>query len=385
MSGLVYLDYNATTPVAPEVLEAMLPWFSERFWNAASSHGPGMTAAEGVDRARQQVAASVGAAPSEVVFTSGASEANNLALKGVMRMAPSSRTRVLVGATEHKAVLDAADWLGTQGLDVETIPVGESGAVDLGTLLPLLDDSVAIVSVMLANNETGVISPIADLAAAAHDVGAVFHTDATQALGRIPVDVRGLGVDLASFSAHKLYGPKGVGALVVGRRTPVEAQVHGGGHERGLRSGTLNVPGIVGFGAAAELAVGDVSAEASRQRDLVERLRSGLGARLDGVELIAAGAARLPNTVNLRFGGADAEAVMANAPGIAVSSGSACTSSIPTPSHVLRAMGMSDDAAYECIRFSAGRPTSLADIDHAVSSVAAAVERVRSLTEAVPA
>jgi cysteine desulfurase len=385
VSALIYLDYNATTPVAPEVLEAMMPWFSENFWNAASAHGPGMTAAAAVDRARQQVAAAIGARSSEIVFTSGASEANNLALKGVMRMASPSRTRVLVGATEHKAVLDTADWLATQGFTVETIPAGESGAVEVGTLLPMLDDSVAIVSVMLANNETGVIAPIADLAAAAHNVGAVFHTDATQALGRIPVDVRVLGVDLASFSAHKLYGPKGVGALFVGRRHSLETQVHGGGHERGFRSGTLNVPGIVGFGAAAERSTSNASAEALRQSELVERLLARLAEQVADFEVVASRSDRLPNTANVHFKGADAEAVMANTPQLAVSSGSACTSSIPTPSHVLRAMGMSDEVAYECVRISVGAPTTVEDVDQAAAALAAAVNRVRSMTSAVPA
>ncbi len=384
MSRLIYLDYNATTPVAPEVLEAMTPWFSGSFWNAASAHGPGMTAAAAVDVARQQVAQSIGARPAEVVFTSGASEANNLALKGVAAKAAPSRRRVLVGSTEHKAVLDTADWLATQGYDVSLIPVGDSGVVDVEMLSSMLDDSVMLVSVMLANNETGVISPVAGLAAAAHDAGALFHTDATQALGRIPVDVAALGVDLASFSAHKLYGPKGTGALFVGRGVEVEAQIHGGGHERGARSGTLNVPGIVGFGAAAHRAATRMSSEAPRQAELVHRLLVGLREQVAGVERIGAATERLPNTANIRIPGADAEAVMANAPQVAVSSGSACTSAIPTPSHVLKAMGLSDDEAYECLRFSVGELTSDDEIDGAVDAIAVAIARVRALTSVVP-
>jgi cysteine desulfurase len=385
VSEQIYLDYNATTPVAPEVLEVMLPWFSEKFWNAASAHGPGSTASAVVDQARQQVAEAIGARSSEIVFTSGATEANNLAIKGVMGVAPPSRNRVLVGATEHKAVLDAAGWLRRQGSTVEIVPVGDSGAVELDTLRSMLDDSVAIVSVMVANNETGVISPIADLAAATHDAGAVFHTDATQALGRLPFDVRVLGVDLASFSAHKLYGPKGVGALFINRRTSLEAQVHGGGHERGFRSGTLNVPGIVGFGAAAERASASCSVEALHQAELVERLLSRLAERVASFEVVARRSNRLPNTANIHFAGADAEAVMASTPHIAVSSGSACTSAIPTPSHVLRAMGMSDEAAYECLRISVGAPTTRDEIDQAAAALAVSVDRVRSLTSAASA
>jgi cysteine desulfurase len=308
-----------------------------------------------------------------------------LALKGAMAAAPSSRSRVLVGATEHKAVLDTADWLRGQGSTVEILPVGDSGAVELDTLQSMLDDSVAVVSVMVANNETGVISPIADLAAATHDAGAVFHTDATQALGRLPFDVRVLGVDLASFSAHKLYGPKGVGALFVNRRTSLEPQVHGGGHERGFRSGTLNVPGIVGFGAAAERASASCSVEAVHQAELVELLLSRFAEQVANFEVVARRSNRLPNTVNIRFAGADAEAVMANTPHVAVSSGSACTSAIPTSSHVLRAMGMSDAAAYECLRISVGAPTTRDEIHQAAAALAVSVDRVRSLMSAASA
>ena len=373
--SLIYLDYNATTPVAPDVLEAMLPWFGERFWNAASAHAAGGAAGRAVDDAREHVAAAVGARPSEVVFTSGATEANNLALKGVVEFANPDRRRVLVGATEHKAVLDVADWLVSRGVPVDVIPVTRNGELRLDRLEALLGPDVALVSVMTANNETGVLSPLRDVIDLAHGVGALVHTDATQALGRVPLDLGELDVDLASFSAHKAYGPKGVGALVVRRRTAVAPLLHGGGHETGKRSGTLNVPGIVGFGAAAVRLDG-----LPKGAFLIERLVRGLRDRIGEVEVVSGTAERLANTVNLRFVGADAEAVMVNAPEVAVSSGSACTSAIPEPSHVLRAMGLTDDEAYECLRFSVGEPTTVEEIDAAIDLVSQAVHRVRELT-----
>lgn len=379
MGELIYLDYNATTPVDPLVLDEMLPWFSERFWNAASGHPPGRVAAEAVEIARERFANCVGARPREVVFTSGATEADNLALKGSVEAAPAGRTRVLVAATEHKAVLDTAEWLNEQGRPVTVIPVGVDGVVDVGALGDVIDHRVAVVSVMLANNETGVVAPVQRLAELAHEHGALFHTDATQALGRIPIDLVDLGVDLASFSGHKVYGPKGIGALFVAPGTPLLPMVHGGGHERGMRSGSMNVPGAVGLGAAAQLAVKMLPAEAEREEALVERLVGCLRSRLAGVEWVAQASQRLPNTANVRFVGADAEAVIANAPDVAVSSGSACTSMVPTPSHVLVAMGLDHDAAAECLRFSVGRPTSIHDVDEAARRIAEAVERVRAL------
>ena len=384
-SRVIYLDYNATTPVAPEVLEEMLPWFSQQFWNAASAHGPGGTAAEAVDSARARIARTISVRPSEIIFTSGATEANNLALKGVMRSAPRTRNRILIGATEHKAVLDTAEFLRSQGFELQIIPVDPTGAVGLGQLLPLLDQRTALVSVMAANNETGALAPIEQLASATHEVGAVFHTDATQALGRIPLDLVALGVDLASFSAHKLYGPKGVGGLFVNRKVHLEAQLHGGGHERGFRSGTLNVPGIVGFGAAAQFAESRLATESLRQEKLIGRFLHGFSSETDALRVVTGQGPRLPNTVNIRVTGADAEAVMANATSVAISSGSACTSLAPTPSHVLTAMGLSSDEAYECLRISVGSPTTEAQIDQAVIQLLGAIARVRDYAEAVPA
>ena len=376
----VYLDYNATTPVEPAVMEAMLPWFTDRFWNAASAHGAGQTARRALESARTQVAELIGTAPRELVLTSGSTEANNLAIKGVAKRMPDQRDTVLVSATEHKAVLDAADWLVGEGFRVERVPVGSDGRVDVAHLATLMSERIALVSIMLANNETGVVQPLKLISELAHRVGALVHTDATQAVGKIKVDVQDLDVDLLSLSAHKFYGPKGVGALFVRRGIALEAQLHGGGHEWGYRSGTLNVPGVVGMGAAAQMASELTGRDAVSARALITMLVDGLSSRLERVQSIGHAAERVPNTVNLRFVGADAEAVMANAPSVFVSSGSACSSRIPAPSHVLIAMGLSEEEAYECLRFSVGRHTTSDEIATAVESLAEAVVRVRRLT-----
>ena len=379
---VVYLDYNATTPVAPGVLDAMLPWFTEHYGNPASVHSFGRQAADAVASARERFATCIGAGPSEIVFTSGATEANNIALKGAVELVPTGRNRVVIAATEHKAVLDTANCLEQYGFVLTILPVDREGGVNSELLRDALDPDVAIVSVMLANNETGVISPIAEFAELAHQYGALFHTDASQALGKITVDVRELDVDLASFSAHKMYGPKGVGALYARRGVSVAPLLHGGGHERGLRSGTLNTPGIVGFGAAADF-VGELfeRGEPSRQESLVQRLVQSLSTRVRDIEFVAGAALpRLPNTANIRVKGADSEAVMANVPNVAISSGSACTALVPAPSHVLVAMGRTHEEAGECLRLSVGSPTSVADIDEAVSGLVPAIKRVRELS-----
>lgn len=380
MAKTIYLDYNATTPVAPEVLDAMRPWFTERFWNAASTHSLGGVANDAVETARGQVADLIGAHPNEIVFTSGSTESINLALKGALSASPD-RNGLVTSATEHKAVLDVAAWLENQGATTRVLPVTATGEIDPETFTWSVDERTAVVSVMAANNETGVIADLSKPVKAARRCGALFHTDATQAVGRIDFDVKRCDADLASISAHKLYGPKGVGALYVRRTIQIEAVIHGGGHERNMRSGTLNVAGIVGFGAAAELAAKQRHEDADCSTRLVEGLVSALTAQLDGVEVIAESAPRLPNTVNLRFTGADAEAVMVNAPTVAVSAGSACTSMVPHPSHVLTAMGMSTDDASECLRFSTGRPTTSDDITKAVDVLVPAVARIRELTK----
>ena len=377
---LIYMDYNATTPVSPDVFEAMRPWFTDQFWNPASSHAAGRRAVQAVDRAREEVARLIGASsPKEIVWTSGATEANNLALKGLA--GSTDRRVVVVSTTEHKAVLDVADDLGRQGYEIRRVPVSADGTIDEAALIASLDDSVGLVSVMLANNETGVIQDLKGISELVHRWGCLLHSDATQAVGKTVVDVDELGVDLLSLSAHKFYGPKGVGALYIRRGTRLHPQIHGGGHESGTRSGTINVPGVVGIGAAATQSASWIASEDGTLRRLTERLYERLRDQLVGVHWIGSAANKLPNTANLRFRGVDAEAVMANAPTVAVSSGSACSASTPEPSHVLQAMGMSQEEAYECLRFSLGRPTAETDVDAAADAIVQAVQRVRALND----
>lgn len=383
MSQPIYLDYNATTPVSPTVLEQMLPWMTRQPWNASSTHVGGRAAHAAVETAREQVASMIGTKPREIVWTSGATESNNLALKGTMQLA-SPGTRLLVSTTEHKAVLDPADALKRYGYTVETIPVERDGIVDLAALEDRLAPDVGLVSVMLANNETGVVQPIKQIAGLVHEHGAVLHTDATQAPGKIPVDFHDLGVDLASLSAHKFYGPKGVGALFVRRGIEVEPLLHGGGHEAGLRSGTSNVPGIVGMGAAAEEIGPQLAGLVQQYESLTTQLVDEV-TKIGETEIIGRDAPRLPNTVSIRIRGADADAVMVNCPTVMMSSGSACTARVPDASHVLQAMGLTRDEAYECIRLSVGRSTTSGDIDVAATSIRSAISRVRSFAQEVMA
>lgn len=360
----IYLDYNSTTPVDPAVLEAMLPWFTDHFGNASSTHAHGRRAKAAVEEARSSVATSLGVSPRTIVFTSGATEANNIALRGV-------RGRVVVVSSEHKAVLETA-----ASLEHSVVGVDAAGAVDLDEL----DHAAAgasLISVMLANNETGVTQDLHAVTEIARRHGCLVHTDATQALGKLEVDLAALDVDLASVSAHKVYGPKGVGALFVRRGISLAASVTGGGHEEGVRSGTLNVPGIVGFGAAARHI--DVERDASSSRRRLDRLVAGLDAVGDW-SLNSDHQVGLPNTASISFAGADAEAVLAQAAGVAMSTGSACTAAVPEPSHVLLAMGLSVEAAFETIRISVGRPTTDADVDDAVAELIRSVAIVRELT-----
>ena len=378
MKQAIFLDYNSTTPVDPRVLESMIPWFSDRPGNAASAHSSGRQAAFAVDQARASVARMLGVRASEIIWTSGATESNNTVLRGFDHP-DASRRRVLVGATEHKAILDTADYLKTLGWMVDLIPVDSHGQVDAERYSELLADDVALVSLMYANNETGVIHSIQDLAAKAHEVGALFHSDCAQAPGRIPVDLVQLGVDFASFSAHKLYGPKGVGCMYVSRRAELKPLIHGGGHERGMRSGTTNVPGVIGFGIAADLASEGLQSDAETLGSMRNDLSQQLFEQIKDVQVVGEDVNRLPNTLCIRFVGADAEAVMANASDLAISSGSACSALIPTASHVLRAMDVSERDAFEFLRFSVGRMTTKEEIDQAVDSCVGAVERVRKL------
>jgi cysteine desulfurase len=378
MRPSIFLDYNSTTPVDPQVLDAMIPWFSDRPGNAASAHFAGRQASFAVDKARSSVAQMLGVRDSEIIWTSGATESNNTILRGFDHP-DEARRRILVGATEHKAVLDAADYLTTTGWAVDLVPVDSNGEVDAEGYRELLADDVALVSLMYANNETGVVHEIRELAAEAHGVGALFHSDCAQAPGRIPLDIAQLGVDFASFSAHKMYGPKGVGCMYVSRNVELNPLMYGGGHERGMRSGTTNVPGVVGFGLAAELISEHGEQESSALGALRDALTERLQNRIENVQVAGEHRNRLPNTLCIRFTGADAEAVMANAPDLAISSGSACSALVPAASHVLRAMGISERDAFEYLRFSVGRMTTDDEIAQAVDSVIVAVERVRKL------
>jgi cysteine desulfurase len=374
---VIYLDHHATTPVDSRVLEAMLPFFTTDYGNASSrTHRLGWTAQDAVDRARKQVAALMGAEAREVIFTSGATEANHLAIAGVA--AASDRRHVVTLVTEHKSVLEPIRRLIAEGWSITELPVPDNGIVDVARVAAATTPDTALVSVMLAHNEIGVIQPIAEIAQLAHARGALLHTDGVQALGKLPVDLHAMGVDLAGFSAHKLYGPKGVGALFVGRgiEKRLRAIVTGGGQERGLRGGTLNVPGIVGFGAACAVAAGELASERERLAHLRDRLWQGLRARVGDVTLNGASAPRLPGNLNVQMAGVEGESLLLGLTDIAVSTGAACLSA--EPSHVLRALGLSRDAALASLRFGLGRSTTAEDIDRAVEHVAEVVGHLRA-------
>ena len=380
---MIYLDYHATTPVDPEVLEAMLPYFSETFGNAASrQYRLGWVAQDAVEHARGQVAALIGADAKEIVWTSGATEANNLALKGLAELARPGRDHFVTVATEHKSILDTCKRLEQRNCSVTVLRVDAGGQVDLDQLREAVTERTAAVSVMAANNEIGVLAPLAAIAALAHDKGALLHSDAVQAAGKVPFDVQATGVDLASLTAHKVYGPKGVGALFVRRRNPrvtIAPQIDGGGHERGMRSGTLNVPGIVGFGAAASLAVRVMDEESARLLELRTRLLDGLRGRVADLVVNGSLDARLPGNLNVSFPGVDGEALLVSlCEDIAISSGAACTAA--EPSHVLRALGRKTDLALASLRFGLGRWTTTADVDRAAARVGETVERLRAVS-----
>ncbi|TNF29807.1 MAG: cysteine desulfurase [Deltaproteobacteria bacterium] len=377
---LIYLDHHATTPCDPAVVEAMLPYFGEAFGNASSTtHALGRAAAAAVAEARDEVARTIGASAREIVFTSGTTEALNLALFGVME-SYAERGRHLVTTTiEHPAVLDTCAALERRGIEVTRVGVGADGIVDPDDVARVLRDDTVCVAVMAANNEIGTLQPLAEIGARCRAAGARFLVDAAQAVGKVPFDVAETGADLVAFSAHKLYGPKGVGALYVRRRPRVllEAQVHGGGHERGLRSGTLNVPGIVGFGAACRIARERLSADGERIGALRDRLLAGLEAALDDVRVNGSLVDRLPHNLNVSFGGVEGRRLLDALAGVALSTGSACASADLEASHVLRAIGVGDDRLYASLRFGLGRSNTAAEIDLVVERVAAAVRRLR--------
>jgi cysteine desulfurase len=370
---MIYLDYNSTTPVDPRVLEAMLPFLRDEFANPASRHAAGARAADAVERARRQVAGALGADPREIVWTSGATESDNLALKGVAASPVyAKRRRVVTVATEHRAVLEPCEELARGGRELVVLPVDRDGRLDLQRLDEAVTSDTLIVSVMAANNETGVLHPLGEIGRLCHARNVLFHTDATQALGREALDVERDAVDLLSLSGHKLYAPKGVGALFVRRKGPrarCEPLLHGGGHERGLRPGTLNVPGIVALGAAAEIAVREREAERERLTRLRDDLEAALLKAVPGARVNGAGAPRLANTLNVSFPGFDAEALMERLPALAISSSAACTSAKRLPSYVLGAMGASDEEVRGCLRLSLGRFTTQAQLEAATAGI----------------
>ena len=377
----IYLDAHATTPVDPRVLESMLPFFSEHFGNAASRQHPfGWKANKAVEQAREQIASLIGARFRDVVFTSGATESNNLAIKGVARRAPSGRHHIVTIATEHRAVLDPCRTLERNGFRITYLGVDCDGRIDLDRLREVVTADTLLVSAMSANNEIGVIHPVAEISTIAHAQGALFHCDAVQSAGVVPLDVKTADIDLLSLSAHKMYGPKGIGALYVAKRDPaidVEALLDGGGHERGFRSGTLNVPAIVGFGKAAELCRASLDVEPPRLRSLRDRVWIALS-KIDGLHVNGAMEPRLPNNLNVRVDAVHGETLLkAMASDIAVSSGAACATASAEPSHVLRAMGLSDEQARASIRFGVGRFNTEREIDAAGEIVASAVTQLR--------
>lgn len=376
----IYLDNNATTPVDPEVLQAMLPYFREHFGNAASrSHSFGWTAEEAVKQAREQVAQLIQANPSEIVFTSGATEAINLALKGVFEVYGQAGRHIITCSTEHKAVLDTCKHLEKLGADITFLPVNSDGIIDLNVLESAIRPDTILISIMLANNETGVLQPVKEIGAIAKEHGIIFFTDATQAAGKIPVDVQADNIDMLCMSAHKIYGPKGVGALYVRRKNPrvsLAAQIDGGGHEKGMRSGTLNVPGIVALGKSCAICLQQMDEEARRIAVLRDQLESEL---IQPGKITVNGSTihRLPNVTNLAFAGIAGNKLLTEINRtIAVSSGSACTSANPEPSHVLKAMNLDDELAKSSIRFGLGRFTTREEIEYTIDAVKAILQNL---------
>lgn len=385
----VYMDNQATTPMDPRVLQAMLPYFTEKFGNAASrNHAFGWAAEEAVELARAQVAKLIGATAKEIVFTSGATESDNLAIKGVAEKSIAQVNRekgnhIITAVTEHKAVLDTCKHLEKQGFRVTYLRVTKDGLIDLEELKRTVVDQTILVTIMAANNEIGVLQPIEEIGKLCHERGVLFHTDAAQAVGKVPIEVNRQNVDLLSISGHKMNGPKGVGALYVRRKNPqveLAAMIDGGGHERGMRSGTLNVPGIVGLGQACAIAGAEMEQEARKFAVLRDRLRERILSRLDECYINGSMEHRLPGNLNLSFAGVDGESLLLGINDIAVSSGSACTSATREPSYVLKALGVEDEMAHSSIRFGIGRFNSEAEVDYVADRVVETVSRLRELS-----
>ena len=384
MKPTIYLDNNATTRVDPRVLEAMLPYFCEEYGNAASrSHRFGWEAERAVETGREQVAAVIGADAKEIIFTSGATEGNNIAIKGVAAMYGERGKHIITQVTEHKAVIDPCKWLEQQGYRVTFLPVDRYGRVSAEDVRAALTDDTILVSIMHGNNEIGTIQPVAEIGALCKERGVLFHTDACQTFGKVPIDVEAMGIDLLTCSAHKIHGPKGVGALYVRRKKPrvrCEPVIHGGGHERGMRSGTLNVPGIVGLGQAAELCRLSLDTEPAEIGRLRDRLRDAIVGQLDEVYVNGHPTERTPTNLNVSFAYVEGESLMMGMSDVAVSSGSACTSASLEPSYVLKALGVGDELAHSSIRFSLGRFNTQAEVDSVAERLVAAVRKLREMS-----
>jgi cysteine desulfurase len=380
----IYLDHNATTPMDPRVFEAMRPYFMELFGNSASrNHSFGWDAEKAVDKAREQVANLLNADPKEIIWTSGSTESNNLAIKGVADMYKDKGKHVITQVTEHKAILDPCKRLQRDGYDITWLPVDKYGLIDLEELKSAIRPDTILVSIMWANNEIGTILPIREIGRICKEKGVLFHTDATQAVGKIPVDVQADNIDLLSFSGHKLYGPKGAGALYVRRKNPrvrLTPILDGGGHERGFRSGTLNVPGIVGVGAACEISQREMPEESKRLTKLRDRLHHGITSKIDYVNLNGHPTHRLPHVVNLSFAYVEGESMLMAMNDIAVSSGSACTSASLEPSYVLKALGIGEDLAHSSIRYGLGRGTTEEEIDYVIDRMVKSIGRLREMS-----
>src|SRR4051812_10177310 len=379
----IYMDNHATTRVDPRVVEAMLPFFTEIYGNAASrSHSFGWETEKATDRAREQVAALIGATGREIVWTSGATESDNLAIKGAAEFHKERGRHIITSAIEHKAVLDSCKRLERDGFEVTYLPVGKDGLVTAESVRAAMTDKTILVSIMLANNEIGTVNPVEEIGAVVKEKGALFHIDAVQGTGKIPFDVDRAKADLVSLSAHKMYGPKGIGALYVRRkpRVRITAEIDGGGHERGMRSGTLNIPGIVGFGRAAEIALAEMTEESARVLGMRERLRKGIQSRVSDTFVNGSMQHRLPGNLNISFAYVEGEAMLMALKDVAVSSGSACTSSSLEPSYVLRALGVEEEMAHTSIRFGIGRFNTDEEIDYVIDLVARKVDKLREMS-----
>jgi len=380
----IYMDNHATTPLDPRVLDAMMPYLTSTFGNAASrNHSFGWEAEKAVEAAREQIAKLIGATAKEIIFTSGATESNNLAIKGIAEMYRERGNHIITQVTEHKAVLDTCKRMEKAGFRVTYLPVKADGLIDLDDLKRAIDDKTILVTIMFANNEIGVLQPVAEIGKICREKGVIFHTDAVQAIGKVPVDVNSMSIDVLSLSGHKIYGPKGVGALYVRRRNPrvqISEQINGGGHERGMRSGTLNVPGIVGLGKACEIAREEMASEDKRLRALRDKLKTKLESSLDYIHVNGSMEHRLPGNLNMSFVYVEGESLLMGINDVAVSSGSACTSATLEPSYVLKALGLGDDVAHSSIRFGLGRFNTEAEVDYVSDKVIDIVLKLRELS-----